>query len=214
MKTLLYILLLTIPLNSRGGEFKLKFNLPENDSVIQESNKVDSIRFETFRFYISEIQLFFSDGKVVSDSAAHLIDLSANRFAQIKMDFDGTESPDSMLIHFGTDSIINTTGAHGGDLDPTLGMYWTWQSGYVNYKLQGSAFGQAFEYHLGGYRTPYPTDRIKHFELKSDSATLEFNSIGFIEMAFDHPSRKAMSPGKLSTSLTDLFVSSFKMTSE
>jgi hypothetical protein len=39
-------------------------------------------------------------------------------------------------------------------------MYWSWQSGYINFKLEGwnpksTARKHAFQYHLGGYMTPY-----------------------------------------------------------
>ena len=48
----------------------------------------------------------------------------------------------------------------GGDLDPTKGMYWAWQSGYINFKMEGScsqclATKNNFEFHLGGYQQPF-----------------------------------------------------------
>ena len=44
-------------------------------------------------------------------------------------------------------------------MDPTNGMYWTWQSGYINLKLEGTssacpARNHFFQYHLGGYQFP------------------------------------------------------------
>ena len=42
-----------------------------------------------------------------------------------------------------------------GDLDPVHGMYWTWQSGYIQFKLEGllrdSAGERKLELHLGGF---------------------------------------------------------------
>jgi len=63
-------------------------------------------------------------------------------------------------FNFGIDSITNTSGAMGGDLDPTRGMYWAWQSGYINLKLEGKSNlchtrGREFSFHLGGYKAPY-----------------------------------------------------------
>ena len=39
-------------------------------------------------------------------------------------------------------------------------MYWTWQSGYINFKLEGRSpvcptRNHAFQYHIGGYSFPY-----------------------------------------------------------
>ena len=48
----------------------------------------------------------------------------------------------------------------GGDLDPTLGMFWTWQSGYINTKIEGFCSrsptrNHEFQLHLGGYLNPF-----------------------------------------------------------
>ena len=41
------------------------------------------------------------------------------------------------------------------DLVPTNNMYWTWQSGYINFKLEGYFENRIYrEYHLGGYAFP------------------------------------------------------------
>ena len=66
---------------------------------------------------------------------------------------------DQLAFDIGIDSITNVSGAMGGDLDPTKGMYWTWQSGYINFKLEGTspdcpARKNEFQFHLGGYAYP------------------------------------------------------------
>ena len=38
----------------------------------------------------------------------------------------------------GVDSIRNVSGAQTGALDPANGMFWTWNSGYIMAKLEGS----------------------------------------------------------------------------
>ena len=67
---------------------------------------------------------------------------------------------DAIQFNLGIDSLTNVSGALGGDLDPTKGMYWTWQNGYVNFKLQGTSDlcnnpKNEFEFHLGGYLKPF-----------------------------------------------------------
>ena len=66
----------------------------------------------------------------------------------------------TIAFNLGIDSITNVSGAQGGDLDPTKGMYWAWQSGFINIKLQGTSNScpppkNEFEFHLGGYQYPF-----------------------------------------------------------
>jgi hypothetical protein len=60
-----------------------------------------------------------------------------------------------LLVQFGVDSVTRARGVMRGDLDPLLGYYWTWQSGYIHLKCEGvwvDHKGQSnrFTWHLGG----------------------------------------------------------------
>ncbi len=61
----------------------------------------------------------------------------------------------AVLLWFGVDSLLQRGGVMDGDLDPVHGMYWTWQSGYIQFKLEGllrdSAGERKLELHLGGF---------------------------------------------------------------
>jgi len=64
----------------------------------------------------------------------------------------------SIEFFVGVDSIKNCSGIQTGSLDPMLGMFWTWNTGYVFAKLEGaspssSLPAHAFTYHIGGFRT-------------------------------------------------------------
>ena len=50
-------------------------------------------------------------------------------------------------------------------------MYWTWQSGYINFKLEGTsslcpARKNKFYWHIGGYSPPYNT--LRQVSLKTN----------------------------------------------
>jgi hypothetical protein len=67
------------------------------------------------------------------------------------------------------DSLHNCSGAQSGDLDPVKGMFWTWNSGYIFFKLEGKSPashspGNIFEFHVGGYRKP--NNNLRGVELK------------------------------------------------
>jgi hypothetical protein len=78
---------------------------------------------------------------------------------------------DQLSFTLGVDSIANTSGANGGDLDPIKGMYWAWNSGYIMAKLEGRSkacktLHHAYEYHIGGYMPPYNTARQVTLKLR------------------------------------------------
>lgn len=63
---------------------------------------------------------------------------------------------DSLSFLLGVDSLHNVSGAQTGALDPIKGMFWTWRTGYVMAKLEGSSPlsklpAHRFEYHIGGF---------------------------------------------------------------
>ena len=67
-----------------------------------------------------------------------------------------TGSYQKIFFTIGVDSALNNSGAQDGVLDPLRGMFWTWNSGYVYFKLEGfsAASGadlQRIEHHIGGY---------------------------------------------------------------
>lgn len=152
-----------------GDSITICFHLVygEHSLVLQTEpnplNPIDSIQFETLKFYISNIQLLFSGNVVYTESGSfHLIDAADAKSLKISLHPDSKISYNEIHFNLGIDSNTNVSGAQGGDLDPTKGMYWTWQSGYINFKLEGTSvvcptLKNKFEFHLGGYQAPFKT---------------------------------------------------------
>ena len=115
-----------------------------------------------FRFYAGQF-VFLRKGKVISrNTDFHLIDASEPASLTLDLDLAAAAIGDSISVLLGVDSLTNVSGAFGGDLDPVKGMYWTWNSGYINLKLEGSSTvspypSHGFELHLGGYLPPHAT---------------------------------------------------------
>ena len=72
-----------------------------------------------------------------------------------------------------------------GDLDPLKGMYWTWQSGYINFKIEGSSpyvvIKEQVCFHWW-FSTPF--NAIQHVVLDKNSAsdiTVEIKLDGFFK---------------------------------
>ncbi|MFZ9976503.1 MAG: MbnP family protein [Candidatus Kapaibacteriota bacterium] len=65
-------------------------------------------------------------------------------------------------VIFGIDSMHTVNTDFTDALDPIHGMFWTWNSGYINVKIEGISRksiqnGNIFQIHLGGYLSPYST---------------------------------------------------------
>ncbi len=136
-----------------------KTNFIINDSMYQLPNG-NTVSIEILKFYISGIELFENSKTIWREKKSfHLYSAdSSNKTISltvpIKLNFD------KIKFNLGIDSLTNVSGVMGGDLDPTKGMYWAWQSGYINFKIEGKSNlvsnpKKEFQFHLGGYLQPY-----------------------------------------------------------
>jgi hypothetical protein len=114
--------------------------------VWQKSDSNVSVRIDKLRWYLS----LPTAGK--KGSKAWLLDLadSASLYQQMSRPVNNKIS-----LLFGIDSAIQVAGVGTGALDPLRGMYWTWQTGYVQWKMEGAirvdGLESPLELHLGGF---------------------------------------------------------------
>lgn len=114
-----------------------------------------------FKFYVGQFTFYRAGKPLVYDHSYYLIDAADTTTFDVGTVFRPTPI-DSVSFLLGVDSLTNVSGVFGGDLDPIKGMYWTWNSGYINMKLEGTSSvspypSHAFELHLGGYLPPFAT---------------------------------------------------------
>jgi hypothetical protein len=145
---------------------------PADNNILYRSG--DSLTIETFRFYISDIKFCNNNNVVWAErSGYHLIDASVPSSLTLEIDVPYNIKSNEIHFNLGIDSITNVSGAKGGDLDPSKGMYWSWQSGYINFKLEGTnkrcpSRKNEFQFHLGGYASAFST--IQNITLKTPPA--------------------------------------------
>ena len=228
MKLSFFLLLLSISFSVFGQNEKKNISFfPTLNNELIEINKEyfsqsidDSINFEAIRFYISDIELFQDDDLIFSlEKKHHLIDLETPE--SLKMDFEIKQDLKFNKIKFnlGVDSLTNVGGAMGGDLDPSNGMYWTWQSGYINFKLEGitascPARHHFFQYHLGGFQSPYnslQTIELPLFNTDSKSIKINLAIDDFFKNINIKETYEVMSPSQRATDLTELIASMFSI---
>jgi len=140
-------------------ELTFKGKILELDRTYTLSKSDNNITFDVFRFYISDLQFIDNENTInTSKKKYHLIDLEKPETLEIEVN-ENVGNFNKVKFTLGIDSLTNVVGAMGGDLDPTNGMYWTWQSGYINFKLEGRSNQcptrkNEFMFHLGGYQAP------------------------------------------------------------
>jgi hypothetical protein len=120
----------------------------------------ESFSVQQFKYYVSAIRV---TGEGVGEEEvllkeAHLVDEGDSSSLVLHLSTDLAEMRAISLV-VGVDSLANTGGVQGGDLDPMLGMFWTWNTGYVYARLEGesdSAHSPAhrFTWDIGGYKYP------------------------------------------------------------
>lgn len=159
----------------------LKFKLNEN---YYQTAKNDSIQIETLKFYISGIEVLSSNKLGWKEkNSYHLIDFENESSQTISLNVPENSLVTQLKFNIGIDSITNNGGALGGDLDPVNGMYWAWQSGYINFKMEGTSpvcetRKHQFQFHLGGFKQPFYCMQpitIPISDLVSDTIQINFN---------------------------------------
>jgi hypothetical protein len=177
----------------------------------------DSVSVDVCRFYISDVVLYAGD-MPVAEYSNKLIDLFDSTSSSLNLQFYGMSNVTEIRFKLGIDSTTNVAGVGSGDLDPTRGMYWTWQSGYINLKLEGTSRlcksnRDKFQYHIGGYSAP--VNSLRNVILKVEKDEGDFNVhvdvaqlLGHIDLAgVTH----IMSPSAKSQELADHAVKMFSI---
>ena len=127
------------------------------------TTKGDTIEINILKYYLSNMQFLYDGIEVWKASKLHhLIDFENKNTLTLQYHLPSNIKYNQIKFDIGIDSITQFAGALGGDLDPTNGMYWTWQNGYIHVKLEGKSSAcntpnDAFQFHLGGYMSPFNT---------------------------------------------------------
>jgi len=175
--------------STKNSTVHFTFQPVDNDEVAINLGEIyttptgDSVSFDFIRYWISNIEFVKEDGSVWKESASYRLMEKTNK--KIREEFDisvPTGKYKAVRFSIGVapnqnsslDSII-------GELDATTGMNWTWNTGYIFMKNEGSFYnsdsmGYAhYKYHIGtdaNYKTitfdfPVLTDFTEGAEIES-----------------------------------------------
>jgi len=170
----------------------------------------EPIVFESLKFYVSQFALLKS-GEIVwsEENSYHLVDAEDEYSMNIVLSHPDDLEYDQIEFLLGIDSMTNVSGAMGGDLDPTKGMYWAWNSGYINFKLEGTSSlcatsrNNAFTYHLGGYAVPFASVQTIHLATNhTQQMEIGIDIDEFLENIDMKEQHSIMSPGEKAQALS------------
>ena len=176
----------------------------------------DSFRVSQLKFYIHDVKLFHNK-KVVHqlDKQFHLFDL-ADSISHYLIFESPRKCYNYIEFDIGVDSNTNAEGVQGGALDPMNGMYWTWQSGYINFKLEGNSplcksRKNKFQFHIGGFsKTCYPIRRIR-LKLRSKNEIRIYLNVEYLLIAANLAEQHTiMSPKSNAVEFADHFIDAFQ----
>ena len=184
----------------------------------------DTITVQKFKYYLSNFSITDDKGnQTILSPEYFLVDEADPLSKTINLSVPNT-SISSIQFLLGVDSIKNVSGVQEGALDPLKGMFWTWNSGYIMAKLEGSspssrAAGSIFTYHIGGFRSPMQTMRTITLSVpRNDNSeiivTADINqwfSNGFALRIGETP--VCHSPGPLAVRIADNYSKMFSINS-
>ena len=192
-----------------------KDSLVINKNYFSEINR-DSVSIQSLRFYLSDINLIKNGRKIFQvKNQPNLIDISKK--LQVKLFTKSELEFDAIQFDIGVDSLSQVSGAMGGDLDPMKGMYWSWQSGYINFKLEGKSNicntrNHVFQFHIGGYISPY--NSIQHIILPVQNKTninIKLNIKKLLSQIDLKNVNQVMSPSEKSVEISKQFANFFSI---
>lgn len=205
------------------GQQQLEFKLLYNGKELQAhqhfalTTSGDSIQLDDVRFYISEVHFVTASGdKIPFDRHHYLCDFQQPSSLQIAAPtLREKNGGDALFFQIGIDSTTNSAGALGQDLDPVNGMYWAWNSGYINVKIQGTsaacpARNHQFEFHLGGFM--FPNNALSTFQQQipfSSKMVIGIELNRFFEVIDLKKEFQIMSPSKRAVELSKVFAGCF-----
>jgi hypothetical protein len=187
---------------------------------IHKENK--TITFHTLKFYISQFTCKNDNALILRTEKVILVDLDDSTSQKIELApaenkyYDKRTKQISFLL--GTDSLTNVSGILEGPMDPINGMYWAWNSGYINLKAEGTIQDSTgntslFEFHIGGYLPPNGTVQALSFELDLEKQhpiiVIQMNE--WMVFAFEKGIHSLMIPGKTAVELSNRIQSSIHL---
>lgn len=157
----------------------------ELDKELYHPMTGDTLKITKFRYYISNLKLKDMDGNWWSEEESyHLVDASVANSNVITLN----DVPAKHYVEFsytiGVDSARNVSGAQTGALSTANDMFWSWNTGYIMIKLEGTKTPDThFSYHCGGFSGDNNVVTVKSTNFNGSHLLLEGHGSKTIELS-------------------------------
>ena len=111
----------------------------------------DSIKVSELSYYLTNVSLLNANNVWVNLGNYDLVDVTDAASMNITLNNVPAGIYSKVRFLIGVDSLANSTGVHEGELSPAFGMYWTWATGYVFFRMKGRCSGnRSLTFDIGG----------------------------------------------------------------
>lgn len=198
---MLYWLLLYLSLaQAKSLQVSVTPQWQNNPLVLNKAYAIenDTVVIEQWKCYLRLSALYRNNERVYTfPSAHHLLNAENPNTLQWNVDVPSNIAYNSIEFEVGVDSSVQMQGVQGQDLDPENDMYWSWQSGYINTKLEATSLHPKRKYtlHIGGYRSPFNSLERFRVNTTGDSIQLACPIDTWMDDARKLPLSQIMKPG-------------------
>ncbi len=192
----------------------------------------DSFNITLLKYYISNVELLKSDGSYykVPESYYLINEANVSMHKAVMSDVPGGVYT-GIRYMVGVDSTRNVSGAQTGALDVGNLMFWTWNSGYIFFKLEGTSPSAIsgtnptgdYTYHIGGFKQSTGANMRTITAAFGENLTVdgsreaEIHTTVDIQELFKNPvdislavDNDVMSPGPVATKIANNYVDMFQ----
>lgn len=213
-----------ITVNNKAGEQPLVLN-----TASYVTAHGDSISIGHFSYYLTNFSLAGGGVNYKESNSYHLLLQETPSTLTFTLDSIPVGNYSSLTFLIGVDSLHNVSGAQTGALDPLNNMFWGWNTGYIQARLDGFSPQSGDPSHtvtldIGGFSgtnntvhsitLPLPAqltvsnDAVSRITLDADA--LKWFAPTVIDL---HTTYKVMTPGDTAKMISDNFANMFSVES-
>jgi hypothetical protein len=180
---------------SLPGEVNLEFDNVVGTNALsldgQEYTNANGDKFKVskFKYYISNIIFKKADGtEYKQPESYYLIDESVEDSKLVTIKDVPAGEYTNLTFTVGVDSARNVSGAQTGALDPANGMFWTWNTGYVYVKMEGTSpqsQNGGLVFHIGGIAKPNNTIRTVSLPMNGQKLLVQASKAPQVHLKVD-----------------------------
>ena len=220
-----FIFITRIIFQGNSKDLKISFEtLFSNQKFILDQTYItpegDTVEISVCKMYLTNFELKYKDGTIYTEqNSYHLLNLEYDSTLYWKLKDVPSGHIESIHFTIGIDSVTSCSGAMPGDLDPMYGMYWAWNSGYINAKIEGKSpscdtRNNEFLFHIGGYKSKEATIQKVNFDLKKikkNTLTLTMDLSAWFQNLDLSVENKVLMPGKEAVVMANRYANMFSV---